>query len=47
MNMAYGCQIPVDNPTFLADLIFGFLCAVRLTEEQTGGREHLLGCGSS
>ena len=25
MNMAYGCQIPVDNPTHLADLIFGFL----------------------
>ncbi len=25
MNMAYGCQIPADNPTHLADLIFGFL----------------------
>ena len=25
MNMAYGCQIPADNPTYLADLIFGFL----------------------
>jgi len=25
MNMVYGCQIPPDNPTYLADLIFGFL----------------------
>ena len=25
MNMAYGCQIPANNPTYLADLIFGFL----------------------
>lgn len=25
MNMAYGCQIPADHPTYLADLIYGFL----------------------
>ncbi|MCC6821095.1 MAG: hypothetical protein IT579_10225, partial [Verrucomicrobia subdivision 3 bacterium] len=37
MNMAYGCQIPVDNPTFLADLIFGFLRgAARLTDKNWG-----------
>ncbi len=25
MNMAYGCQIPVDHPTYFADLSSGFL----------------------
>lgn len=37
MNMAYGCQIPVDNPKNLASIIYGFLRgASRLTDKDWG-----------
>jgi hypothetical protein len=37
MNMAYGCQIPVDDPKNLIDIIYGFLRgAARLTEKEWG-----------
>jgi len=37
MNMAYGCQIPVDNPKNLASIIYGFLRgAARLTDKDWG-----------
>jgi len=37
MNMAYGCQIPVDDPANLIDIIYGFLRgAARLTEKEWG-----------
>lgn len=37
MNMTYGCQIPVDNPNYFVDIIFGFLRgAARLTDKQWG-----------
>jgi len=37
MDMAYGCQIPVDDPKNLASIIFGFLRgAARLTDKGWG-----------
>lgn len=37
MNMAYGCQIPVDSPKNLIDIIYGFLRgAARNTEKEWG-----------
>jgi hypothetical protein len=37
MNMVYGCQIPVDNPANLADLLNGFLRgAARLSSRSWG-----------
>ncbi len=37
MNMAYGCQIPVDDPKNLIDIIYGFLRgAARVTEKEWG-----------
>ncbi len=37
MDMAYGCQIPVDDPKALASIIFGFLRgAARLTKKAWG-----------
>ena len=37
MNMAYGCQIPAANPTYLADLIFGFLRGAARTANKDWG----------
>ena len=37
MNMTYGCQIPVDSPKNLIDILFGFLRgAARLTDKDWG-----------
>ena len=37
MNMSYGCQIPVDDPKNLIDIIYGFLRgAARLTDKGWG-----------
>jgi hypothetical protein len=37
MNMAYGCQISVDDPKNLIDIIYGFLRgAARVTEKEWG-----------
>ncbi len=37
MNMAYGCQIPVDDPKNLIGIIYGFLRgAARLTDKDWG-----------
>ena len=37
MNMAYRCQIPVDDPKNLIDIIYGFLRgAARLTDKEWG-----------
>jgi hypothetical protein len=37
MNMAYGCQIPVDDPKNLIGIIYGFLRgAARLAEKEWG-----------
>jgi hypothetical protein len=37
MNMAYGCQIPVDDPKNLIGIIYGFLRgAARLTDKEWG-----------
>ncbi len=37
MNMAYGCQIPVDDPKNLIDIIYGFLRgAARVTDKEWG-----------
>ncbi len=37
MNMAYGCQIPVDDPKNLASIIFGFLRgAARVSHKSWG-----------
>jgi hypothetical protein len=37
INMTYGCQIPVDNPKNLADIIYGFLRgAARLADKSWG-----------
>ena len=37
MNMAYGCQIPTDDPKNLIGIIYGFLRgAARLTEKEWG-----------
>lgn len=37
MNMVYGCQIPPDNPTYLADILIGFLRgAARVAEKDWG-----------
>ena len=37
MNMAYGCQIPVDDPKNLTSIIYGFLRgAARLTDKGWG-----------
>jgi len=37
MNVAYGCQIPVDNPKNLASIIYGFLRgAARLANKDWG-----------
>ena len=37
MNMAYGCQIPVDHPTYFANLIFGFLRGAARAADQDWG----------
>ena len=37
MNMAYGCQIPIDNPKNLASILYGFLRgAARQTNKSWG-----------
>lgn len=37
LNMTYGCQLPVDDPKYLADIIYGFLRgAARLTDKSWG-----------
>ena len=37
MNMAYGCQIPIDNPKNLASILYGFLRgAARQTDKGWG-----------
>jgi len=37
LNMTYGCQLPVDDPKNLADIIYGFLRgAARLTDKEWG-----------
>lgn len=37
MNMAYGCQIPIDNPKNLASILYGFLRgAARQTDKNWG-----------
>jgi len=37
LNMTYGCQLPVDDPRNLADIIYGFLRgAARLTDKDWG-----------
>ena len=37
LNMSYGCQLPVDDPKNLADIIYGFLRgAARATGKQWG-----------
>ena len=37
IDMTYGCQIPIDNPNYFIDIIYGFLRgAARLTGKQWG-----------
>ena len=37
LNMTYGCQLPVDDPKYLTDIIYGFLRgAARLTDKSWG-----------